>query len=60
MSNHDETQPAFDVQGLVRDIQNTVWRILESHGVDVPNKERWTAMYQYIPARPKKKEAEDQ
>ena len=56
MDNQNESQPAFDVQGMVQDIQNTVWGILESHGIDVPNKERWAAMYQYIPAKPKKKE----
>ena len=58
MDNQNESQPAFDVQGMVQDIQNTVWGILESHGIDVPNKEKWTAMYNNIPATTRKKKEE--
>ena len=58
MSNNEETNPVIDVQNLVQDIQNTVWGILESHGIDVPNKEKWTAMYNNIPAKTRKKKEE--
>lgn len=54
-NNINESKPVINVENMVQDIQNTVWGILESHGIEVPSSQKWSAMYRYTPTRPKKK-----